>query len=133
MTSDIKRYEKVLNRSLPYGRVIRKQLMASFRASLTTFMEEESNPDHLSLCAAFGPPNEMAKLLIATLSQEELERSHKKKTASRIFAGIGIATAAVVLGVVVFSILFYYQPITVIEQNIDYGTISTTVTENTIP
>ena len=133
MKSDVLQYEKDLKRCLPFSRVIRKRLMKSFRSSFMTFMEEECNPDTLSLYAAFGPPNEMAKLLTSTLTEEEIKQSRKKKTAARIFIGIGIAVAAVVLGVVVFSILFYYQPITVIEQNIDYGTISTTVAEHTIP
>ncbi len=133
MNADIKQYQKALKRSLPYGRDIRKKLMASFQASLMSFTEEECNPDTLALYAAFGPPNEMAKLLTSTLTKEEIKRSHKQKITARIFTGIGITAAAVVLATVVFSIMFYYQPITVIEEKIDYGTISTTVTENTIP
>lgn len=133
MNADIKQYQKALKHSLPYGRAIRKQLMASFQASLTTFTEEECNPDTLSLYAAFGPPNEMAKLLASSLSEEEIKRSHKQKITARIFTGIGIAAAAVILATVAFSIMFYYQPITVIEQKIDYGTICPTTIEDTLP
>ena len=69
MTADIKRYKKALKRALPYGRVLRKRLMESFRFSLMTFMEEESDPDMRSLYTAFGPPSEMAKLLTSSLTE----------------------------------------------------------------
>ena len=133
MKSDVRKYEKALKHCLPFGRVIRKRLIASFRSSLMTFAEEECNPDTLALYAAFGPPSEMAKLLTSSLTEEEIKRSHKQKITARIFTGIGIIAAALMLALVAFAIMFYYQPITVIEQNIDYGTISTTIAENTTP
>ena len=103
MTPDINRYKKALKHALPYGRFLRKRLMESFHFSLMTFMEEEPNPDIQSLYTAFGPPSEMAKLLTASLTEKDIQQSKKKKITARIFTGVGIVVAALLLATVSFS------------------------------
>lgn len=115
MTTDVKRYLRALNRCLPCEGEPKKRLMESFRWSLTAFLEETPEPDMLTLHHAFGPPGEMANVLMSSLTAEDLLKSKHSKGRRIVLTVLAAAFAAVVLTVVAFALFSYFQPVTIIE------------------
>lgn len=58
---DLHRYEKELRASVK-GFRLRRRLHRSFRQAVMPFLEETAAPSYEELTAAFGPPDQMARI-----------------------------------------------------------------------
>lgn len=84
MIDQVRRYKKALKKDLCCCGIVKKQLLERFDLSLSAFLEDAPSPTMDQLCAAFGPPKEMAKILMATLPPNELVRYHRKTLLTKI-------------------------------------------------
>ncbi len=110
MNKDIIRYRRELRRELRCGFSSKRKLLAEFTCSLADFSQEQPNPTYQQLLGAFGPPKEMAAVLMETLSESELTKYSIAKKFIRILAGIAVALF------IAFTVyVFYFQQVTVIE------------------
>lgn len=91
MTECITQYKRALKRNLRCSGSTRERLLAKFNSSLTTFLEETPAPRKDEIYAAFGPPKELADLLMAEVTPKEATRYRKKSNIIRFAAGILVA------------------------------------------
>ena len=57
-------YEKALKKQLRCTSSTKKRLLQQFRGSLDTYLEDHPSPTETDLCKAFGPPEDMAEILM---------------------------------------------------------------------
>lgn len=88
MTECIKKYERSVKKALHCGKAAKVRLLARFHGSLQTFLEENPFPDAQALHDAFGPPEEMAKLLMEDTTEAERAQYRRNKLFLRIGAVI---------------------------------------------
>ena len=82
MISAMDRYKKKLARRLPCCKDTKKRLLGSMEPTLEAYLQDAPNADYAAICAAFGPPEEMAKQLM----QEVTPQERKKFKVRRIVA-----------------------------------------------
>jgi len=86
------RYRRALKKQLRCTTAVRSRLLADFDNTLDAYLEEHTEPTIGDLSAAFGPPEEMASILMAQTTPQEQAHYRKKTIAIRalayIFAGI---------------------------------------------
>lgn len=98
MNKPTKQYRKKLQRALKCCREEKRRFLEKFQKALDPFLEENPDPSQQDLTAAFGPPEEMARLFLGELTEQD----HKKyRTRKRILIGVFavILVAAVALAV----------------------------------
>lgn len=125
MTDTVLQYEKLLKKQLRCTTAVRKRLLEKFRGALLVFLEETPDPNLNQLREAFGPPEEMAQVLMTEVSPEEMVEYCRNTRIRRIAAGV----IAVVL--VLFTMYVYFEkqkPLITTDEVNNLGTIST---ENT--
>ena len=92
MVNAAARYRRALKKQLWCTKAVRSQLLAGFDNTLDAYLEEHAEPTIGDLSAAFGPPKEIASILMAQTSPQEQAHYRKKTIAIRalayIFAGI---------------------------------------------
>lgn len=121
MNNNIVRYQRSLSRKLPCTGVYKERLLDKFRASLSSFMEENPSPTAQELHTAFGPPEEMANLLAEKITDaEKTQYRHSKLVRS---AAIGVALALVLS----FTGYIYFV------KDIGVTVKETTVIDNCVP
>ncbi len=109
MNSAAIRYKMELVRALPCGFLWRKKLLGQFGDSLSGFCAEHPQPSYEQLTAAFGPPEEMAAVLMETVPDRELTKHAVRRKLHRIFGCI------VLVLFIAFSVyVFYFKEVTVI-------------------
>lgn len=91
MTECIKKYERSVKKALHCGKAAKVRLLARFHDSLQTFLEENPSPDAQALHDAFGPPEEMARLLMEDTIEAERAQYRRNKLFLRISAGVLVA------------------------------------------
>lgn len=109
MNKDITHYRRVLKHHLACGTAVRKRLLSQFDNSLHSFLEDCPAPTYAQLETAFGPPEEMANILMENVPEKDQTIYKIRKNVCRILA---VAVAALFIA---FSIyVFYFKEITVI-------------------
>lgn len=98
-------YRRSLEKKLQCGSETKKRLLAGFDQSLATYMEDANAPAMEDLCAAFGPPEEMAEVLMAEVTSQEQTQHRKNMLCKEILAVI----LAVILVVFTIYIWFYKE------------------------
>lgn len=122
MTDTVLQYEKLLKKQLRCTTAVRKRLLEKFRGALLVFLEETPEPSMNQLREAFGPPEEMAQVLMTEVSPEEKAEYCRNRRIQCIAAGV----IAVVF--VLFTMYVYFEkqkPLTVINEANDLGIVST--------
>lgn len=88
MTECIKKYERSVKKALHCSSATKAKLLDGFRATLNAFSEENPSPDAQALYEAFGPPEEMAKLLMESTTEADRAQYRRNKLFLRISAAI---------------------------------------------
>lgn len=91
MNKDTARYLRALKKQLRCGASARRQILTRFDDSLVHFEEEFPSPTYAQLETAFGPPPEMAAVMMEGVSDRETQKYAIRKKLIRIFAGIAAA------------------------------------------
>lgn len=91
MNKDSTRYRRALKKQLQCNVSLRRQLLTQFDNSLVSFEEEFPSPTFSQLESAFGPPAEMAAVMMEGVSDREAKKYGIRKKLIRIFAGIAAA------------------------------------------
>lgn len=91
MNKDTARYRRALKKQLRCGASVRRQILTRFDDSLVHFEEEFPSPTYAQLETAFGPPPEMAAVMMEGISDRETQKYAIRKKLIRIFAGIAAA------------------------------------------
>ena len=125
MTDTVLQYEKLLKKQLRCTTAVRKRLLEKFRGALLVFLEETPEPSLNQLHEAFGPPEEMAQVLMTEVSPEEKTEYRRNRRIWRIAASI------IAVVVILFTMYVYFEkqkPLITTDEVNNLGTIST---ENT--
>ena len=125
MKDTIFQYERLLKKHLRCTIAVKKRLLERFRSVLFMFSGEHPEPSISQLCEAFGPPEEMAQVLMTEVSPEEMAEYRRNKRTRRVVAGV-IAAA-----LLLFTIYVYFEkqkPLVMIDKANELGVVST---ENT--
>lgn len=122
MTNTVMQYERLLKKQLRCTTAVRKRLLEKFRGVLLVFLEETPEPSLNQLHEAFGPPEEMAQVLMTEVSPDEKAVYRRNRRIQCIAAGV----IAVVF--VLFTMYVYFEkqkPITIIDEVNNLGIVST--------
>ena len=102
MVNAAARYRRALKKQLRCTTAVRSRLLADFDNTLDVYLEEHAEPTIGDLSAAFGPPEEMASILMAQTTPQEQAHYRKKTIAIR-------ALAYIVAGIfVLFTIYIWF-------------------------
>lgn len=71
MNKETIRYQRKLRKQLPCGPSRKKELLSKFETTLSPFLEDCPCPNYEQLTAAFGPPEEMASVLMEAVPEKE--------------------------------------------------------------
>lgn len=110
MTNALTRYKKAMKKNLRCCGSTKARLLERFDHTLAPFLAECPAPDEAALCAAFGPPESMAALLMAGMSVDEVMRYRRKSLIRYIAAGL---LAVLFLGLTVYVYFIKQIPIVV--------------------
>ena len=103
MINSTAQYRRALKKELRCNNKVKKRLWDGFNQTLTAYLEEHSNPTIDDLAIAFGPPEEMAEVLMAEVTTQEHAKYRKRILCNRIL----ISLLVVVLVLFTFQIWFY--------------------------
>lgn len=118
----IAKYRRLLKKELRCPHQIKKRLLGKFDTALDSYLADSPTLDAKSLVAAFGPPQEMAQILMQEMCPKDLSRYRMSKWIARI------AVLLIVFGWIAFTIHVYFQkelPIVIIDEG-QYLDVSTT-------
>lgn len=101
MNNHAKRYKSKLKRKLQCSRATKAKLLEEFSHSLDGFLDENPDASFTDLSNAFGPPEEMARILMEKLSAEETRQYRLHTRMKRIVAAL-CAAAFLLFAVYVF-------------------------------
>ncbi len=96
-------YEKALRKQLHCTGNTKKYLLQQFRSSLSTYLDEHPSPTRADLQDAFGPPEDMAKVLMENVSEAEVKTYRKRTLFLKI---ITVVLLAIILIQVIYSAFF---------------------------
>lgn len=117
------RYRRALKRALHCGGNARRELLAKFDLSLSTFLEDHPAPTDAELSAAFGTPEEMARVMMEGVGEEEKARYYRGKRVVQALAGV------VVILYVLFSLYIFIEKEIPVEIYHSCYEVTTTPTE----
>ena len=126
MTECIKKYERSVKKALHCGKAAKVRLLARFHGSLQTFLEENPSPDAQALHDAFGPPEEMAKLLMEDTTEAERAQYRRNKLFLRIGAVI------LITAILLFSIYVCFVKSNPVQHYDDFSVIETRDTDDPV-
>lgn len=118
--NDCVRYERALKKELRCSNSAKKRLITQFQNTQKNFLEDNPDADFAALQVAFGPPEEMATVLMADTTGEERAQYKKQKQIKMVFAGV---FAAAFLAGVIWLCFAKSQPVEHNNDIIDYGTL----------
>ena len=96
-------YEKALRKQLHCTGNTKKHLLQRFHSALTTYLEDHPSPTASDLQTAFGPPEDMAKVLMENVSEAEVKTYRKHTLFLKI---ITVVLFAIILIQVIYSAFF---------------------------
>lgn len=86
MNRQTKQYIKELKANLKCSHAYKNQLTSQFNYSLASFLEEVPDPTPQELNNAFGPPQEMAFILMNSIPEkEQINHAKRKKLIQFVF------------------------------------------------
>ena len=88
MINAVAQYRRALKKELRCSSKAKKRLLTGFDQTLTAYLEENSNPSMEELSAAFGPPSEMAKVLMAQITDQEHTMYRNRTLCTKILTSI---------------------------------------------
>lgn len=103
MNDCVAQYRKTLKKKLRCPGSTRKRLVQKFNSSAAAFSEDHPKPSMDEVYTAFGPPEEMASILMAEVTPKEAARYRRRQILSRIAAGI---LAAIFVAITIYV---YFQ------------------------
>lgn len=112
MTHGVRQYRKKLKKELRCCCSARRRLLDQWDSSLAGFLEDHPDPAVEEISAAFGPPEEMAQILMAELTTEDTRQYRLHIRIKRVLAGLCAAAFLLFFAYVFFE---KQKPITVIE------------------
>lgn len=123
----VSQYKDRVKRNLSCCSSAKARLLAKLDTYLEFYLDEHSSPTVDDLINAFGPPEEMSKVLMNELSANEVQNYHK-------FVIIKRTMAAMLLGVLILftAYIFFikeYNNITIIEEAIINETLDVSETQ----
>lgn len=101
MNKEISRYQRELKKHIRCNVITKRKLIRQFNDSLFSFLVDQPDPTYEQLVAAFGPPQEMASILMEELSEREKIRYRFAQKVKIIFLGI-LATLFILFSLYVF-------------------------------
>lgn len=125
MNKCITRYRRELKRNLQCCIIEQKRLLSLFDSSLSTFLEDYPTPTYAQLEEAFGPPNEMAGVLMERIPQSKQTNYHRIKRI--LFVSMSVIAALLIC----FTIYVFYDKeysVVTFADNVAPGNIITTET-----
>lgn len=123
MNKEIARYRRILKSNLHCGRAKRRTLLDQFEYSLLCFLEDCPSPTYTQLTDAFGPPEDMARVLMESVTKEEKIKYRKQQKLLKILK------IAVIVLLAIFAIYtYYYKEYTIIEIYDELTQVQTIVT-----
>ena len=111
MNHNAQRYRSKLKKKLHCMRKTQCKLLGEFDCMLNGFLDENPDASFDDLCSAFGPPEEMARILMAEISEEETRKYRLHVRFKRILAGF---CAAAVLIFTFYAFFWKEKPINAI-------------------
>lgn len=115
MNNYIRQYKKALKKSIHCSSSVKRNLINRFDRSLSNYLDEHPSPTLEELIVAFGPPEEMAKILLEEVNEVEISRFRKFALGKK---AIGCILVAIIMTFAVY-ILYFKQcrVITIVEEN----------------
>lgn len=81
-------YRRALKKKLRCGRDVKNRLLESFDSTLSAYLEEHPDPNMDDLTIAFGPPVEMAEVLMTEVTPQEKTQYRKNSTIHKILIAL---------------------------------------------
>ena len=121
MNTATKKYIRKLRFNLKCTPSTKHRLIKQFQQTLLPFLEESPSPTFTQLESAFGPPEEMAKIL----SSEILPSDNKAyKWTRRLYLTIVIVTILLIIGFTLYVYFIQATPTIINDVIYDNGTTS---------
>lgn len=102
------RYQSALKKALRCTGSCKKQLVQQFQTTLDDFLDEHPSPSTEELVAAFGPPDEMANVLMERVSKEDRQKYLRIQNRKRILVAI---LAVLFIAYVTYALFWKQRPI----------------------
>lgn len=125
MMNDLSKYTKAVKPLLACGRKTRQQLLQQFHASVKAAWDGDGIPSMDFLVESFGPPEEMAAVLMESVPEEEITRCHKRRKFKKAIAVVFL------FAFFIFSIYVFFlmqHPIQVVDQIVINPEVTDTAT-----
>ena len=103
MNNSARRYKSKLKRKLQCSRATKAKLLDEFSHSLDGFLDENPDANFADLSNAFGPPEEMAHILMEKLSVEETRQYRCHICVKRVVAAFCAAAFLLFVAYVFFE------------------------------
>lgn len=127
MVKSVKQYRKKLRCKLYCTKPMQDRLLAQFDGKLANYLEENDSPSMDDLISDFGPIDEMARILMEPVSEEEVLAYQKQKAKKQI---ISIVLVIVAILLIIFAFFWKQRPIVVVDEVNPAAPIN--ITENSI-
>lgn len=88
MVNAAAQYRRALEKKLRCGSETKKRLLDGFDQTLAVYLEERGEPTMDDLTAAFGPPEEMAEILMTEVTPQELAQYRRYSLFTQLLASI---------------------------------------------
>lgn len=103
MVNAVAQYRRALKKKLRCNGKAKKRLLNGFNQTLSAYLDEHSDPSAEELSAAFGPPMEIATVLMAELTPQEQTQYRRSILIRKLF----LAAFAIVFLVLTIYIWFF--------------------------
>lgn len=101
MNQSAQKYKNRLRKELRCANTARERLLDSFDSTLEGYLDENPNASLEDLCNAFGPPEEMANILMEQVSSKGVAVYRRRKLCVCV-VGVLLAVALLVMALAVF-------------------------------
>ena len=112
MNHNTQRYKSRLKKKLHCTRKTQYKLLSEFDCMLNGFLDENPDASFDDLCSAFGPPEEMANVLMGKLDDREKRAYKTRRLVLCIVAGV---LAAIIMSLTIYVFFWKEKPINAID------------------
>lgn len=127
MVKTVEQYRKKIKCKLHCTASVKNQLLNKFDKMLMAYLEEKPSPSAEDLITAFGPVEEIAKMLMDEIPQQEILAYRKQQTVKRVLSAV---LAAIFIFFTIYSFFWKDKPIVSVDEVNSVDPIVTT--ENSI-
>ena len=121
MNHETLRYEQALKKQLRCTHTTRKHLLRQFHGFLIAFLEDHPSPTEADLRDAFGPPEDMAKVLVENINKAEIAQFDRQQKWKRIMVTILVALLLVLM---VYIFFWKEKPVVGVSEIIEGTTVT---------